>query len=539
VPRSSSFAHALRLGRASVVALVAGIAVTLVCFLLARQYLRSTEATVLRDQSAQIGAVMSSFGRQVEAILYAGSVVADVSDGDPAEFRRELETRIEGTAISSITLFDVQSGRPVERAHVGSTEPLLVSALGRRDRAKLSEVATSSRLEVVRIGDVGGQHVVGFASGGRDGRYAVYAESVVPALQKLYFFRLSRGVDYALFIGQPSPETLLTASTDRLPLEGTTTSQPIRLGNETATLVVGSRGGLVGGLSGAAPWLALLVGGLVSIGVVLLLEVTRRRSEAEAERRALAEQNERLRELDRLKDELVAVVSHELRTPLTSILGYLELIREDATELSEEHRSFLEIVDRNARRLLSLVGDLLFVARLDAGSLDLELEDVDLEEVARDCVETQGPRAEKGGVALRLEVDELPSVRGDRARLAQLFDNLVSNAVKFTRRGGEVDVRLADVDGEVVITVSDTGIGIPVGEQDRLFERFFRSSTATSQAIQGTGLGLTIAKAIVEAHGGSIGAESEEGRGTTFTVTLPLGRTEPRGEASVAGLVAR
>ena len=534
-----SFLRALRPGRVSVLVLVAALGVTVACFFVARQNVRASEDRTLREQTSQIAAVMSSFGRQIEAILYAGSVVADVSNGDPEEFRDELEKRIEGTAISSITLFDLQSGTPVVRAQAGTSEPLLVSGFGQTDQSKLAEIASSNRLKIVKISDVGGSHVVGFASGGRDGKYAVYAESVVPQLEKLYFFRLPEGIKYALFIGdQPSVATLLTSSSDELPISGTTESEQIRLGSETATLIVGSSGGLVGGLSGAAPWLALLLGSLVSVAIVLLLEITRRRSEAEVERRALTEQNERLRELDRLKDELVAVVSHELRTPLTSILGYLELIRDDATELSDEHRSFLDVVDRNARRLLSLVGDLLFVARVDAGGLDLEVEDVDLQAIARECVEAQAPRAEKAGVELDLDADEMPLLRGDRARIAQLFDNLVSNAIKFTRPGGRVTVSVAEKDGMAAVEISDTGIGIPAAEQDRLFERFFRSSTATAEAIQGTGLGLTIAKAIVDGHGGTISATSEEGVGTTFRVELPLGRVSAGVSAEAGVLVS-
>jgi signal transduction histidine kinase len=438
-------------------------------------------------------------------------------------FLRELGARIEGTAISNISLFDVRSGTAVDQADVGAADPLLVPGFGAAERTRLAEIAGSTRLELVKIGDVGGRHVVGFAAGGGDGRYAVYAESVVPQLEKLFVFRLPSAAEYALFIGsEPTAETVLTASTDRLPLIGRTATEQVRLGNETATLVVGSTGGLASGLSRAAPWLALLLGSLVTLAIALLVEITRRRSEAEIERRTLTEQNARLRELDRLKDELVAVVSHELRTPLTSILGYLELVRDDATELSDEHRGFLEVVDRNARRLLSLVGDLLFVARIDAGGLELELNDVDVASLAAECVEGQAPHAESAGVALDLATGPLGTVRGDRARIAQLLDNLVSNAVKFTNAGGAVNVGVREEGGVAVIEVADTGIGIPAAEQGRLFERFFRSSTATADAVQGTGLGLTIAKAIVDAHGGTITATSEEGVGTTFRVELPL-----------------
>ena len=503
--------------------LVIGLGVTVLAFFLARQSVRTSEDRILGEQASQTAAVISSFGRQIEAILYAGSVVADVSDGDPDEFRGELAPRLEGTAISSATLLDLRAGAPRDVARVGSNEPLLLDGLGEAGRTKLAEIASSGRLELVKIGEVGGDRVVGFGSGGRDGAFVVYAESVVPALDRLFLFRLPKGVEYALYVGgEPSTATLAASSTGQERISGDTVTQTLRLGNENAVVVVGTSGGLVGGLTGAAPWLALVLGTALTLGVVLVLEITRRRDAAEAGRRALAEQNERLRQLDALKDQLVAVVSHELRTPLTSILGYLELVRDDATELSDEHRGFLEIVDRNARRLLNLVGDLLFVARIDAGELELELDEVDLAALVAECVEAQAPRAETADVELELNAAGSPAVRGDRTRLAQLVDNLVSNAVKFTKQGGRVAIGVREENGRAVIEVADNGIGIPADEQGRLFDRFFRSSTATAEAIQGSGLGLTIAKAIVDAHGGDISVQSEEGVGTTFRVELPL-----------------
>lgn len=229
------------------------------------------------------------------------------------------------------------------------------------------------------------------------------------------------------------------------------------------------------------------------------------------------------REAERLKDELVATVSHELRTPLTSIIGYLELVMEESDDhLSDEQRQFLEIVDRNARRLLDVVGDLLFVAQVEAGRLKLELEQLDPAQLVAESVEAARPLAEAKEIALVSLVEPGLRVNGDRLRLNQLLANLVSNAVKFTPREGEVEVRVQSVDSRAVLEVSDTGIGIPSEEQERLFERFFRSSTAAARAIQGTGLGLVICKAIAEAHGGAISFTSEEGKGTTFAVSLPL-----------------
>jgi signal transduction histidine kinase len=261
----------------------------------------------------------------------------------------------------------------------------------------------------------------------------------------------------------------------------------------------------------------------------LLLEAEQAaRAEAESAHRLLATQNERLRELDRLKDEFISLVSHELRTPLTSIRGYIELLQEDDT-LGEDQRRYLGVVDRNASRLLDLVSDLLFLAQVDAGKLAFELRPVDLEVIVAECVEASQPTAAAKKIDLVASTQPLPSqLQGDPARLVQVLDNLVSNALKFTPEGGRVEVRLSALEGIAVIEVADTGLGLAEDEQAQLFERFFRSSRATEHAIPGTGLGLPIAKAIVERHGGRIVVESAVDAGTTVRVELPLSLSELR-----------
>jgi signal transduction histidine kinase len=236
------------------------------------------------------------------------------------------------------------------------------------------------------------------------------------------------------------------------------------------------------------------------------------------------------RELDRLKDDFVATVSHELRTPLTSMMGFLEMIREgEAGQLTDEQKRFLAIVYRSSERLQRLVGDLLFVARLDANGLQLQFASTRLDEIAREIVESGAALARSREILLESELDEVPSVLGDRERLVQLVGNLLSNAMKFTPAGGAVKVRTFVHGRHAVLEVADTGIGIPEGEQGRLFERFFRSSTATEQAIPGTGLGLVISRAIAEAHGGTISVTSKPGEGTCFRVELPLEPEEVAG----------
>ncbi len=228
------------------------------------------------------------------------------------------------------------------------------------------------------------------------------------------------------------------------------------------------------------------------------------------------------REVERLKEEFLASVSHELRTPLTSVLGYAESLRAgDFGALDDDQLRALYIVERNAGRLNRLIDDLLLTARIESQSLDLHLEPLDLSTLAAESVQAAEVGAGSQGVDLVLDVEPV-RVEGDRLRLGQLLDNLVSNAVKFTPDGGTVTVSLARGGDRAVLEVADTGIGIPADERDRLFERFYRTSVAREHAIEGTGLGLVIARAIAESHGGSIGFESREGEGTTFRVELPL-----------------
>lgn len=248
------------------------------------------------------------------------------------------------------------------------------------------------------------------------------------------------------------------------------------------------------------------------------------RGEAQSARRQLRVQNEQLLEADRLKHEFVALISHDLRTPLTSIMGYLELILDD-DNLTEEQRGFLSVADRNADRLLRLVNDLLFVARFEAGQLDLHPTELDLAAVVRQSVEEAEPRATAGGIELTCDAGAVSAVQADKGRMFQLVDNLVSNAIKFTPAGGDVRVSVTPVNGVVRLEVADTGIGIESQEQQRLFERFFRASTASEHQIPGTGLGLYITRAIVEAHGGSIVVRSDLGEGTSFSVELPAWST--------------
>jgi signal transduction histidine kinase len=235
----------------------------------------------------------------------------------------------------------------------------------------------------------------------------------------------------------------------------------------------------------------------------------------------LRAQNESLSGLDRLKDEFVALVSHELRTPLASILGYVEILREEGVSGPDAERC-AEVIERNAQRLLRLVGDLQLLSQIQSGKMAMEFRRADLADIAAQAVEELRPEAQRKHIDLALTITAIPVVSVDLTRIAQLLANLLSNAVKFTPDGGRVEVRLGSEGGQVVLAVTDTGVGIPAADQERIFERFYRTAIVRRQEIPGTGLGLTITKAIVAAHNGTIAVESVEGRGSTFTIRLPF-----------------
>jgi signal transduction histidine kinase len=227
------------------------------------------------------------------------------------------------------------------------------------------------------------------------------------------------------------------------------------------------------------------------------------------------------RELDRMRDAFVATVSHELRTPLTSISGFLEMLEEEEHTLGEAGRQYLEVIRRSTERLHALVEDLLLVAQIEAHRVELQLEPVDLVDLATRAAESAGPVARDRNVALAVHADQPPAVLADAKRLTQVVDNLVSNAIKFTPDGGSVTIRVGRNGTGGKLVVADTGIGVSDDEQKQVFSRFFRASSATQRAIPGTGLGLAICHALIEQHNGSIEFFSREGQGTEVTVTLP------------------
>jgi signal transduction histidine kinase len=231
-----------------------------------------------------------------------------------------------------------------------------------------------------------------------------------------------------------------------------------------------------------------------------------------------------LERVSRHKSDFVANMSHELRTPLNAIIGFSEVLREEMFgELNERQRSYVDDIMSAGQHLLSLINDVLDLAKIEAGRVDLELSDVSVPEVLRSGVSIHGEQAGRAGIAMGVTVgSDAMLVRADERKVRQVVFNLISNAIKFTPRDGRIDVSAARRDDVIEVAVADTGRGIAADDLERIFDEFEQGHTPAGSNVDGTGLGLPLSRKFVELHGGRLWVESTVGIGSTFRFTLPV-----------------
>lgn len=241
----------------------------------------------------------------------------------------------------------------------------------------------------------------------------------------------------------------------------------------------------------------------------------------------LHEANKGLKELDKMKDEFLNVTSHELKTPLTPIMTYLEMLMDgDLGKLSAKQMEALEIISRNTKRLKRLIWDVLDITKLESKKMRFDMGEVRLRRVIRNSIKDMRLFAKGKNITITEQLGRLPKVMVDENRLFQVLTNLLHNAIKFSRRGGEVTVRAKRQKNRVVVSIEDKGIGIAKKNLDKMFQKFFQVDSSINRKFPGTGLGLAISKGIVQGHKGKIWIESELGKGTTVSFTLPIMKKE-------------
>ena len=269
---------------------------------------------------------------------------------------------------------------------------------------------------------------------------------------------------------------------------------------------------------------------------ILNQSLERRSSELAAANQELSSRNQEVERANRLKSEFLASMSHELRTPLNTILGFSELLSEqNAGPLNEKQKRFLTHIQHDASHLLALINDVLDLSKIEAGRLELRLEEFPMAVAAAEVLTSIRPLSATKGISLDSDLDTQLTLQADRLRFKEILYNLLSNAIKFTPSGGRVWIESSVADGSVCIVVGDTGIGIEPEDQQEIFESFRQVSATTKGVREGTGLGLAITKRLVEHHGGRIWVESEPGKGSRFFFTLRLSQPEKEPAAGAAG----
>ncbi len=250
-------------------------------------------------------------------------------------------------------------------------------------------------------------------------------------------------------------------------------------------------------------------------------ELKKAKLEIKKMKKMIDNQAEQLKELEKMKIEFLNVTSHELKTPLTPIQAYLDLLLKGSLgELTSAQKEGLEVIFRNIKKLRILIWDILDLTRMEAGKMKFNMSEIQLTDIIKDVIKDAELSAKEKKIIINQSLGYLPPIEGDKERLTQVFTNLISNAVKFTPKNGEISIEAERKGYRNIIAVKDTGIGIPKKDLNRVFDKFYQVHRGTKRKYPGTGLGLTICEGVIKAHGGEIQVESEPRKGSSFYVTL-------------------
>lgn len=501
-----------------------------------RELLPAEEGESLEAVKRQVLETGAGVRREVRVTLPDGTRWYDLV----VEPRRDREGAVVGVAGVALDVTSRKEAEELLRERNETVEtinrvgPMLSAEL---DLEKVVQAVTDAATELV------GARFGSFFYNVMDERGASYMLYTLSGVPREHFarFPMPRATDLfgPTFRGEG---TILIADVKQDPRYGKNSpyfgmpKEHLPVASYLAVPVISRSGGVIGGLFFGHPDAGMfaerdarVVEGLAAQAAVAM-DNARLYEEAQKERgkaEAAARENERLyleaQEANRLKDEFLATVSHELRTPLTAILGWARMLLTNAVGDDGQRRA-LETIDRNARSQAQIIEDLLDISRVITGKLRLDIRQVEPGEVVRAAVDSVRPAAEAKNVRLQVLLDpQAGPVSGDADRLQQVVWNLLTNAVKFTPKGGRVQVKLERVNSHVEIAVSDTGLGIAPEFLPFVFDRFRQADGSTTRRHGGLGLGLSIVRQLVELHGGTIKAESPgAGEGASFTVSLPL-----------------
>jgi signal transduction histidine kinase/CheY-like chemotaxis protein len=544
--------HKVRVRRLTVVVSVGFLLLSFSLFAGAGQLVANQERRLLAERASEValllqGSLQSGFRDLLNTLVTAAQESPDAfalaakqwtSDPNVTAAATIADAGPRGWVVTSTAGTTLTVGQTMKGARAD-----LVQKAGLTLRSDIVETGPKQQLALVLAAPRAAEGLAASDSGA----VAVYLEASIDTHQGTGVTSTEpfHELRAALYIGsEPDPAKLVVTTTDQLPIRGDTETRSITVGSDPWLLVTSARQPLSGPLLHNVPWVlavALLIVGLAMAGTVEAVARARDRAMRLVAERTADLQNS-LRELQvaqQAKSEFLSNMSHELRTPLNAIIGFSDLMTREPSDAGAPDRTsvpseWVEHINASGMHLLDLINDILDLAKVEAGRIDLDPEPLALQPVIAAAVATLRPLMVRKKLSIIEDIDEV-AVSADKVRFRQIIDNLLSNAIKFTPEGGRIEVSTRRGDNQVLIDVSDTGVGIAPEDQERVFDEFQQVGDRGSRT-SGTGLGLALARRLVIAHGGTISVQSTIGAGSRFTVALPAAELPDADQPTVAPL---